>query len=217
MPGYVLATPPAVEPISTAEAKAHLRVDTSDDDSLIDGLVIAARETAENILNRALITQTWQLVLDAFPSGSRVLSRFPPTTVVQPYTAMSPWYLSGGFKVPFPPLQSVSSITYIDQEGSPGTVTSSDYIVDTAHEPGRVFLKYGASWPSVTLQPAAGVTIEYVAGYGDAAADVPQAIKQAMFLIMGHLYENRESVVVGTIAKEIPLGAMSLLWNYRIF
>lgn len=216
MPGYVLATPPATEPITTAEAKSHLRVDISDDDALIGGLITAARETAENILSRALITQTWQLVLDSFPGGSRVLSRFPSNTTVQPYTAMSPWYLSGGFKLPFPPLQSVSSITYVDQDGNSNTVPSADYVVDTAHEPGRVFLKYGASWPSVALQPAAGVTIEYVAGYGD-ASDVPQAIKQAMLLIIGDLYEHREAVVVGTTAKEIPLGAMALLWNYRIF
>lgn len=185
-----LVTAPAAEPITLAEAKAHLRVDITDDDSLITALITAARQHVEVITRRQLITATWDLTLDTWPDGDTIL-------------------------VPLPPLQSVTSITYKDSAGTVYTLPTIDYIVDTAEEPGRVVLAYGKTWPSTTLYPAGAITVRFTAGYGAAAA-VPQAIKQALLLMIGHWYENREAVAGGTVQREVPFAVEALLWPYRV-
>jgi uncharacterized phiE125 gp8 family phage protein len=181
-----LKTAPASEPITTAEAKKHLNVTTSDDDTYIDTLVTAARMHTENILRRALITQTWNLYLDAFKS---------PT------------------ELPKPPLVSVTSIKYIDTDGAEQTTATGVYTVDTDADPGQVYLSYDQTWPDArTIDKA--IDIEYVAGYG-AAADVPTAIKHAILLLVGHLYEHRETVADFQI-HDVPMGYDALLWPYRV-
>jgi len=188
-----LITAPATEPVTSAEAKAHLRVDTTADDTLIGTLITVARMHVENHLRRALITQTWELVLDAFPARN----------VIQ---------------LPMPPLASITSIKYTDEAAVEATFSSTAYAVDTDSTRGRVVLKSGESWPSVTLAATSGVRVRYVAGYG-AAANVPQAIKQAILLLIGTLYENRESVLVaqGVTVMELPFGVNVLLMPYRVF
>jgi uncharacterized phiE125 gp8 family phage protein len=186
-----LVTAPAVEPISSAEAKLHLRVDISDDDNLITALIQTAREVAEDISRRALITQTWKLILDEFPKGDEIA-------------------------IPLPPLQSVTSITYKDQDGTASTFSSDDYIVNTDTEPGKVVLAYGASWPSTTLYPTGAITVQFKAGFGDASTDVPEKYRQAMLLLIGHWYENREAIATtGAVPKEVPFGVEALLWLDR--
>ena len=188
-----LITAPATEPVSTSEAKSHLRVDTTADDTLIGTLITAARQHVENHLRRALITQTWELVMDAFPAGDVI-------------------------RLPRPPLVSVTSIKYTDVAGSESTFSSAAYVVDTDSTKGRVVLKSGESWPSDTLAAANGVRVRYVAGYGSAAA-VPNPIRQAILLLIGTLYENRESVLVaqGVTVAQLPFGVEALLMPYRIF
>lgn len=187
-----LVTGPSVEPISLSEAKLHCRVDVSDDDNLITGLVQAARGQAETITRRALITQTWKYIVDAFPSGDELV-------------------------LPLAPLQSVTSITYKDKDGDTSTFSSGDYIVNTDTEPGKVVLGYGKSWPSTTLYPTGAVTVQFKAGYGDASTDVPQGIIQAMLMMIGHWYENREAIATtGAVPKELPLAVESLLWPERV-
>ncbi len=186
----VLVTPPAVEPISTADAKAHLRVDITADDAYIDTLVKVARRQAERITRHALITQTWDLLLDAFPADDVL-------------------------EIPLPPLQSVTYVQYTDDDGNTSTFDSSNYIVDTESVPGRISLKSGYTWPSTTLQAIAGVRVRFVAGFGDAASDVPEDIIHAMKLMVGHWYENRENVAMGTVPREMPQAAEWLLINYR--
>lgn len=185
-----LVTAPAAEPITLVEAKAHLRVDIADDDSLITALITAARQHVEVITRRALITQTWDLTLDTWPDGGAIL-------------------------MPLPPLQSVTSITYKDSAGTVYTMPATDYIVDKAEEPGRIVLAYGKTWPSVTLYPAGAITVRFTAGYGAASA-VPQAIKQAILLLVGHWYESREAVVGGAVQREIPFAVEALLWSFRV-
>lgn len=185
-----LITAPSVEPVTTAEAKAQVRVDINDDDTLIAAQIVAARIKAEGFLRRALVTQTWELVMDAFP-GDRAL------------------------EIPLPPLQSVTSIKYTDSNGNESTFSSGDYIVDTDSSPGRVVLKLDASWPGDTLQAANGVRVRFVAGYGNAGSDVPQHMRQAILLMIGHWYENREETVATGNIRTIPLGAESLLWQDR--
>lgn len=183
---YKLLTAPTSEPISTAEAKAHLRVDIADDDTLIDSLVTAARDYVERATRRALISQTWQLFLDGWPGD-------------------------GIFVLPRPPLQSISHIKYYDTAGSAATWSSTNYFVDTISEPGRIFLAYNGTYPTTQLRPNNGVEVQFIAGYG-AANTVPQIYKQAILLLVGHWYENRETIVTGGgMPKEIPLAVESLL------
>jgi uncharacterized phiE125 gp8 family phage protein len=187
-----LATAPASEPVTLAEAKAHLRVDISDDDTLIDGLIASARRYFEEAARRALITQTWRLSLDGWPSGDEI-------------------------ELPRPPLQSVTSVIYKDQDGNATTWAAANYIVDTDSEPGRIVLAYGQSWPTGVLYPANPIQITYKAGYGDAGSSVPTQMKQAILLLIGHYYENREDTIAGTTIKAIPLGVHSLIWLNRAY
>lgn len=188
-----LSSAPASEPLTTANAKAHLRVDISDDDTLIDAYVTVARELVEAWTSQALISQTWVYYLDDWPQSDTI------------------W-------LPRPPLQSVTSVVYTDQDGSSATLSSSSYYVDTAGKPGRIVLKDGYSWPSVTLQIANGIAITYVAGYGDDAADVPTPIVQALRLLLGDMYENRENSIYmpGVTNIEQNLSVRALLYPYQM-
>lgn len=187
----VLQTAPTSEPVTTAEAKAHLRITTSDDDTYIGTLIAVARKHVETITGRALINQTWDYFLDNFPPGDKIV-------------------------IPLPRLSSVTSVKYTDKDNVQTTLAASKYIVDTNNEPGQIVLAYGESWPTFTQKPINAVEIRFVAGYGSGAANVPEGIKQAMLLLIAHWYENREPVNIGNIVTEIPETINALLWPYRI-
>ncbi len=178
---YATSGAPTTEPISTAEAKAHLRVTVSDDDTLIDSLVEAARLRFESDTHRAMITQNWELTLDSFPNSSDV-----------------------AILLPRPPLQSVTSIKYDDTDGNEQTWSSGSYRVDTDSEPARVTPEYSEVYPT-TRSVTGAVRIVYKTGYGDAASAVPQSFIQAMLMLVGHWYENREAVVVGVTTMDVPM------------
>ncbi|MGE5553301.1 MAG: head-tail connector protein [Betaproteobacteria bacterium] len=186
----VLITPPDVEPVTLQEAKAHLRIDGTEEDALITALITAAREYCEACQSRAYLEQTWELVLDAFPKEAYI-------------------------ELPRPPLRSIVSVKYIDKDGAETTWDPTNYVVDTASQPGRLVLAYGKTWPAVTLRPA-GVRVQYKAGYGTAASAVPARVRQAMLLLIGHWYEHRETVNIGNIVTEIPMAAEALLWQDRV-
>jgi uncharacterized phiE125 gp8 family phage protein len=184
-----LYSAPTVEPVTSTEAKLHLKVEVSTDDTLITSLITAARETVEAISRRALVTQTWDLVQDAWPQGDELV-------------------------LPLPPLQSVTSIQYVDQNNVTATFASSYYAVDTYSESGRVKLVMGAAWPGSTLYTLNGVRVRFTAGFG-LAVSVPQKYKQAILLLVGHWYANREQVIAGLKPEEIPFGVEALLWLDR--
>jgi len=195
-----LVTPPAEEPISLAAAKNHLRVDYSDDDALIQSQIIGVREYAETATNRAFVTQTWKYVLDAFPAV--------------PSSALA-WQADfAEFRIPFPPLQSITSIVWRDTAGTPTTISPSDYVVDATSEPARVALNVGKTWPTTSLQSIAGVEVTFVAGYG-APPKVPESIKQMIKLLLGSFYSNREDVIVDrrVASVELPKGFEALRWR----
>lgn len=188
-------------PVTLAEAKAQLRLDTTDDDTLVDALIAAATahiDGRDGWLGRALVTQTWDLKLDAFP---------------------------GIIEVPLPPLQSVDSITYVDAAGATQTLATSKYQVDLGGGwRGRIKPAYGEVWPA-TYDVWNAVTVRFTAGYApgvgsptDYAENVPRAIKQAVLLMVAHWYENRVPVLVGQSAQavEIPFTANALLAPYRV-
>ena len=165
-------TPPTVEPVSVETAKAFLRIDGTADDALLAVLVPAAREKGEQITRRAFTTQTLEMMVDAWPIDGYVL------------------------KVLRPPLLSVVSVKYLDEDAAQSTWT--DYAVDIKSEPGNILFN---SFPAVTLQETGGITVRFTAGYGAAATDVPQTIKQAILLLIAYWFENREmgGVVPGGI------------------
>jgi uncharacterized phiE125 gp8 family phage protein len=204
-----LVTAPAVEPISLAEAKAHLRVDHADDDATIDFLIAVARSHLDAVsgwMGRALINQTWDMVVDAFPTvaASCWCGTATPTTGV------------AAIRLPWPPLQSVTSVKYYDSAGVQQTMPATDYAVDTYSEPGWIIPATG--WPT-TQATANAVTIRFVAGYGANALTVPAPIRHAVLLLVGHYYENREQVLINPVgaatALELPLGVTHLLNPYR--
>jgi uncharacterized phiE125 gp8 family phage protein len=182
------------ECITLAVAKAHLRIDSTDEDASITAWITAAREWCENYQNRTYITRTRTLKLDRFPGNSEYI------------------------ELPYPPLAGVTSIAYLDSAGASQTLAlTTDYLVDTTTEPGRVYLPHGKTWPDVYDQLQA-VTITYPAGYGTLPANVPVRYRQAILLFVGHCYENREAVgEVGHIAgAPIPFGVMELLGPDRM-
>jgi len=188
-----LITAPAAEPLDTDDVKLNLRVDHDAEDTRFSALIKVARESVETITRRALISQTWELVLDNWPAAD--------------------W-----FEIPLPPLQSVTSIQYKDEDGTESTLSASSYIVDTDSEPGRVHLADGETWPADTLYPVAAIRVRFVAGYGAAGSSVPVSILQAMHLIVGHYYENREAVyaTVGGNVQTLPMGVAALLATHRV-
>jgi len=161
----LLVTAPAEEPVLLSEAKAHLRVDGGDEDTLITSLIVAARVQAETLTGRALITQTWDWYADSFPDCTIVL--------------------------PLPMLQSVTHIKYNDSAGDLQTLSTALYQVDATSPCGRVMPAFGQTWP-VTREQFNAVNIRFVAGYGAASA-VPQTIKQWMLLKIAELFEQREA------------------------
>ena len=180
-----VSVPPAGEPVTTDDVKAHLRrTDLSDEDALIAIYAKAARERVEQYLNRALVEQTQEMTID--------------------------WnWPDGVIKIPNPPLIGVDSITYIDGAGVTQTLDPSLYIVDTIAEPGRIDRAYSAIWPTVRYQIGA-ITVTYRAGFVadggppvDYGANIPTNWRLATILLAGHYFENRRIVAIGTIASDI--------------
>jgi len=177
-------------------ASIVLGAPTSIEDTYIAGLILTAREYCEDYQHRALATQTWDLVLDKFPTGSDFI------------------------EIPIPPLQSVTSVTYIDYAGTSATMTASlsGYYVDIDSEPGRVCLSYCINWPVFTEYPYGAIRIRFVAGYTGVAPDViPYKTKQAMLMLIAHMYENRTPVIIGSISKELEFTVNALLEGNKIY
>lgn len=169
---WVRTAAPTSEPISLTEAKLHLRRTSTHEDALITAMIKAAREKMEKHCWRAFVTQTWVLYRDQFPCIGGLDS--------------DEW---GSIFLPNPPLASVTSVQYVNTSGTTTSLTATtDYVVDTTPEPGRIYPAYGVSWPSVRDVPKA-VIVTYVAG--TAVNSVPEAIKHAMKIQLTQWYENR--------------------------
>lgn len=187
-----LIAAPATEPVTLAEATAQVSGFGTANDAILGALIVAAREHLDGrkgILGRALMPQTWELLLDNFPVGVTLggSEQLRISVTTRDRELRNARYI---IEIPLPPLASVTSITYTDTAGVLQTLPTSVYAVDTASEPGVVSLKYGQSWPATRTERNA-VTIKFVAGYADSAT-VPQALKAAMKLHIADLFENRE-------------------------
>ena len=173
-----LVTSPAAEPVSLADAKAHLKVDGTDDELLIASLIVAARARAEWHTGRAFVTQSWTLWLDAWPA-------------------------SGIVEIPLPPLQSVTQVARYALDDTRSIVDPSVYQVDAASAPARLAGKVDFA-PPTNLRAVNAVEIAFTAGYG-AASTVPQPVKQAILQIVADLYTNRgdEADIVSSVAQAL--------------
>ena len=178
-------TAPTAEPLQVSEVRRHLALDDSYYDDYISSLVQVTRALAQSHTHRQLVTATYDVKLDSLPAGQETLC------------------------LPFGQLQSVTSVSYTDAAGSSQTFSSSNYDVSTAREPGTIRPSYGQVWPAARIQQEAA-TIRFVCGYG-AAGSVPQALKQAMLLMIGDYFNNREQTIIGTSVAELPQGAKALM------
>ncbi len=185
-------TDASTEPVTLALVKSHLRVDHSDEDDLLNLIITAARQWAEEYTRRSFVTQTWTLDMDDFPAGTGLPLRYGS------------------------PLQSVSSVKYYDSDETLQTWSADEYHVDTKSIVGRVVLDDGYSWPSDLDDRPNCVTVTYVAGYGDEATDVPAAIRLALLEIIANGYENRVIEVTGATVARFAAGAMTRLQPYQV-
>lgn len=159
----VLTAPPVVEPITLAEAKAHVRVDAGDEDALIGSLIVAARSFVERSLSLALITQGWSLYLDHWPRSREVA-------------------------LPIVPAQSVEAVRVYDPDNQPTEIASEDYVADMLSMPARILLSASAT-PIAPARELNAVEIAFIAGYGDEPEEVPAPIRQALLLLIALVRE----------------------------
>lgn len=188
----VVSTAPATEPISVAEAKTHLRIDHTDDDTLLGTYIQAARELVEAFTGRRMITRTEKLFLDDFPPCD-------------------------GIVIPVAPVRAVDSVKTYDDADAATTFAASNYVTDLNGHVGAVVLKSTAAWPALAAapRPINAVEVQFQSGYASAAA-VPEAMKLAVKLLVGHMYENREATSPLTI-QQIPLGIRHILTQYVVW
>ena len=185
-------TAPSVEPVSLALAKQHLRVDHTDEDDLITEYIASARAWVESYLERSLLRQTWQMILDDFPAaGENIELRMPPA-------------------------YDIVSFQYLDDDGDATTVPADDYDSLLAVDCGIITLATGQAWPVPGDYPGP-VRISYRTGYGTAATDVPADLRKAVRILVEHQYRNRGAVAVGTITSQMPLSVMEDLAQYKVW
>lgn len=187
---------PLYEPISLEEARTWCRVDSDDttQDAALRILIKAARRYAENRTGRAFIQRTYELRLSRWPAAS------------------VDGYVSTGFKLPFPPLRSVSSVKYLDLDGTLQTLAADQYVVHTEREPGLILPAWQVTWPSNRVVPD-GIRVVFVAGYAESGSPSEEATAQAglpedltawMRARIATLYEQREQIITGTIVNAVP-------------
>lgn len=190
-----LVTAPQSLPVSVDDLRDHLRIGTrTREDTLLKRLLEAATSRAERELRRALITQSWKLTASAFPCAS-------------------------SWRLPKPPLRSITSVQYRNGSGTLVAMSSSDYVTVAPAGPnpvhGVVALADGKTWPTPGVVHPEAVEVTFEAGYGDKGTDVPDDIRHGILLLASHFYELREPVQLGTIATPVPM-TIDYLWSpYR--
>lgn len=180
----ILVEGPVNEPLTAAEARARLNIGSDVSDQVMDAYITAARQRidgADGYLGRALITQTWHGNLDTFPIGC-----------------------DGKIVIPLPPLQMLSQVSYLDASGTPVVMDPATYQVVMGPRP-YIVPVYNSNWPSVTTR-ADAVTIEFTSGYGDNGDDVPEPIRTAIALAVGHIHHMASRNPAVTMEAEEGIG-----------
>lgn len=189
-------TAPVVEPVTLAEAKAHCRVDTTADDAYISSLISAAREWVEEYLDRTLVHTQWVMRFDRFPLDG-----------------------THDIELPRPPMATAGTatavaLTFTYENGDTATYSTASYRVDRQSTPGTVKTLYGQTWPP-HLQDDNAISVTWWGGYGASGSAVPAAIRHAMLMLVAYWYDNRSTVLVGSISKELEFAVKSLLDSQR--
>jgi uncharacterized phiE125 gp8 family phage protein len=185
----ILLNGPAVEPITLAEAKAHLRVEHNDDDAVIVSLIAGSRIHVETQTRRALISQNWRIIRDHWPSDGQI--------------AILPV-----------PLQQIVAARVYESDGSTLAIDTQAFVVDKASAPALVaFAPWSLPAPGRVI---GGIELDVKVGYGDGAADVPEPLRQAIRLLVAHWYENR-GVTSQRAVNVLPIAVNALIAPYRVF
>jgi len=203
--GLSVVRGPSTDPVTISEAKAHCRVDIDNDDGLIAGYLLAARYLVEHEIHRPIVSRMYDYTIDwCWPARNG-----------------RAW-----IELPCPPLLGVRSVSYVDGSGVTQVLSTNLYTVMTNRPKGVITSAYNATWPDVRPQVEA-VTVRFVAGYTDFVDDsvspsvyfvgegVPDPLRQAILMLVGHWYENRETVVIGQ-AMNIPYAVEALISGYRV-
>lgn len=161
-----IVTPPASEPLSLNQALVQCHANSGVEDDWFYDTITAVRLDAEKYQRRAYIEQTLRITYDNLPINKPIL-------------------------LPRPPLIEIISFSFFDIDNNEISVDLNDLIIDSYSQPGRLTFVNGYSMPSITLREINSIVIQYKAGYGDSADDVPKNIKQAMLLQIGYLYDCR--------------------------
>ncbi len=201
--GLTRVTAPTSDPISLAEAKAHCKVLDDEEDGMIVGYIMAARDLVETYTRRALATQTWDYTID---------NDWPQAVDRDVYCVRD------RITLPKPPVQSVSSVIYTDLSGTEQTLSTYQYrALRLNQERAEAIIEpaYNVTWPSVQRQGET-IRVRFVCGYSS-VNPLPESIRHAMLLLIGSYYENREAVNVGNTVNELPYGVDALLFPYRVF
>lgn len=183
----ILLTAPAAEPLTLAEARAFLRVETADDDDVIAALVAGARLHIEAQTRRALITQSWRVVLDEWPASERIEVRPAP-------------------------LQAVTAARVLDADGNAQALDVQSF-VPVLNGSALAFVPWAVPAPG---RIAAGIELDVRVGHGDAANNVPEPLRQALRLLVAHWYENRGLTAAGHEVAVLPASVSSLIAPYRV-
>ena len=188
MKTYQVITPASTYPVSLTEAKSHLKVDTTADDTYITSIIKAATQLSEEYTNRFFI----DTVIEQYASNFADLQTLFKSKV-----------------------SAVAYVKYYDSNNSLQTLSASVYDTQLNYEPSQIQLANNQNFPSITKRNDAVLT-RYTVGYGSAASDVPEIIKQAILLTIGNFYQNRASVITGKTATELPMNVKWLLDTYKV-
>ncbi len=188
MTSYLLAGP-GVEPVTLVEAKQFLRIEDSAEDSFIDTLITAARLHIEGTTGRALISQSWRVVYDNWPSDRTI-------------------------RLPVAPLISLSAITAYDVDGNATSLALAQFQPESRTAPASIFLPRLPS-DAPPLRERAGIEVDYIAGFGSAPGDVPSDLRQGILMLVGYWFEHRDAVVIAGSGAIVPSGFDRQLSAYR--
>lgn len=182
----LLIAGPALEPVSLSQAKIFLKVDTGDDDELLNTLIIAARLMVEAASGRVLINQTWRLVLDEWPYDNML-------------------------RLPVAPVSAIAAARVFDAASNPQNVAAAVLALEPGNDPPLIRVN-GA--PPAIGRLSRGLEIDVVAGFGPAATDVPAPLRQAVLRLVARWYENRGDVV-SRDTEALPQEIAALIRPFR--
>jgi uncharacterized phiE125 gp8 family phage protein len=181
-----LVTPPSGQPVTLAQAKAHLKIETNDEDAYLQELIASAVAAVEAETGKAMLTQTWRLYLDDWPACGLV-------------------------ELPVAPVRSVGPITVYAASGTPATLAAADFLLDRHGEPPRLFFR---KRPDAGRE-INGIEIDIVAGYGEAGTDVPDQLVRAVLVLVAHWHAHRGAASEAALAGSFPKGFAALVGPFR--